>query len=179
MDPRLLTPILFAALIVWGIFRRMRRSFGRQRVDPARMWLRMGVLTLFGAILLGLSGAAHEPRLLGAFVAGVACGTALGVVGLRHTQFELTPQGRFYTPHTYIGLAVTALFLGRLLYRYLFMFQAAHGAVADPNLALAYQRNPLTLAIFGTLVSYYVSFYGGILAKTRTTPLSVDAKPAE
>jgi hypothetical protein len=180
VDPRLLTPILFAALIAWGIFRRLRRSFGRQRVDAARMWFRMGVLTLVSAFLLIAIGAGHDARMLEAFVAGVACGTALGVVGLRHTQFEVTAEGRFYTPHTYIGLVVTALFLGRLLYRYFYMYYELHGtAVATQNLALEYQRNPLTLAVFGAVVSYYVSFYLGILAKTRTSSPLVQPKPTE
>jgi hypothetical protein len=178
MDPQLLTPILFAALIAWGIFRRLRRSFGRQRVDAGRMWFRMGLLTLVSVLVL--AGGVRDARILGAFVAGVACGTALGVVGLRHTQFEVTAEGRFYTPHTYIGLAVTALFLGRVLYRVLYMYFDAHGMGApSQSAALSYQRNPLTLAVFGALVSYYISFYAGILAKTRTAALPVEAKPTE
>jgi hypothetical protein len=178
MDPHLLTPILFAALIAWGIFRRLRRSFGRQRIDAGRMWFRIGVFALVSVLLLAAS--VRDPRILGAFIAGAACGTALGVVGLRHTQFETTPEGRFYTPHTYIGLAVTALFLGRLAYKILFMLYAAHGtAFADPNDALAYQRNPLTLAVFGALVGYYVSYYLGILAKAKASVPLAQPKPTD
>ncbi len=178
MDPHLLTPVLVVALIVWGIFRRLRRTFGRQRVDPGRMWFRVGLLTLITVMLLVGIGA--NARILEGFVAGAACGIALGVIGLRHTQFEVTPQGRFYTPHAYIGLAVAALFLGRLLYRYFYMFYVLHGTVGgNPNLALAYERNPLTLATFGAVVGYYASYYLGILARTRTSALPVDAKPSE
>jgi hypothetical protein len=37
-------PFLFAALIVFAIYRRFRRSFGRQALRPGRMILRMVVM---------------------------------------------------------------------------------------------------------------------------------------
>jgi cytochrome b561 len=87
---------------------------------------------------------------------------------LRHTRFEVTPEGRFYTPHTYLGLAVTLLFLGRLVYRFLYLPNGASGTFGpDPNAAVAYQRTPLTVGIFAVLVGYYVLFYAGVLLKTR------------
>jgi len=178
MDPQLLTPILFAALLAWGIFRRLRRTFGRQRLDPGRMWFRVGILILVSVLYLGT--AMRDPRLLAAFGAGAVCGIALGVVGLRHTQFESTPQGRFYTPHTYIGLAVTVLFLGRVIYRLFYMYYQTHGVTGpNPDMALAYQRNPLSLGIFGTVVAYYLSFYGGILTKTRASAPAAEMRPTD
>ena len=45
-----------------------------------------------------------------------------GWFALRHTEFEATPQGYFYTPHLYIGIAVTALFIGRMLYRMVLVY---------------------------------------------------------
>ncbi len=41
--------------------------------------------------------------MLEALIGGLVCGTVLAYVGLRHTRFELTPEGRFYTPHTSSG----------------------------------------------------------------------------
>src|SRR5690348_11476302 len=117
MDPRVVTPYLVAVLVVWGIYRRMRRSFGRQRVRDARMWVRIGLLSAIAA--LAAVGMARDIEALAGLLGGIACGAALGYAGLRYTKFEVTPQGRFYTPHAYIGAAVTALFVGRLLYRLL------------------------------------------------------------
>ena len=169
MDPRLLTPILIAALLVWAVARRLRRTFGRQAVQPVRIWLRIGILTVAGG-LIGASSATRGVEMLAALAAGLACGAALGYVGLRHTRFEVTPEGRFYTPHTYIGLAVTLLFLGRLAYRFLYLAGGAHGTFApDPNVAAAYQRSPLTLAIFAVLIGYYLLFYAGVLRRTRAS----------
>jgi hypothetical protein len=168
MDPKLITPILIAALVAWGIVRRLRRSFGRQPVQPARIWLRIGILTLVGGLVAATS-VTRGAQMLEALIAGLACGALLAYVGLRHTRFEVTPEGRFYTPHTYIGLAVTLLFLGRLVYRFLHLPNGAIGYGPDPNAAVAYQRTPLTVGIFAALVGYYVLFYAGVLLRTRVS----------
>ncbi|HWZ64910.1 MAG TPA: hypothetical protein VNX02_17975 [Steroidobacteraceae bacterium] len=166
MDPKLITPILIGALVVWGVLRRARRSFGRQPVQVARMMFRIIVLTLVGGIIFA-TGVTHNPQALAPLLGGAACGAALGYLGLRHTRFEVTPEGRFYTPHTYIGLAVMALFLGRLLYRMLYLYGTGASPGADPNLTATYQRNPLTLGIFAVLIVYYLVFYAGVLVRTR------------
>ncbi|MDE2262851.1 MAG: hypothetical protein KGL45_10035 [Gammaproteobacteria bacterium] len=176
MDPRLVTPYLIAALVVWAVYRRMRRSFGRQRVRDGRMWLRIGVLTLVTALIT--VGIARNVDVLAALLVGIACGAVLGYLGLRHTRFEITADGRFYTPHAYIGLVVTALFLGRLVYRFLGAYNGViPAAAAGQNLAAAYQHNPLTLAIFGVLVGYYVLYYVGVLQRTKP-PASMGAAGA-
>jgi len=166
VDPRLVTPYLIAALVIWGVYRRMRRSFGRQRVRDGFMWLRIGILSL-AAVLIGVQ-IARDVDVLGILVVGIACGAVLGYFGLRHTKFEVTSEGRFYTPHTYIGLAVTALFLGRLLYRFLGMY---NGLVPPANtgqdLAAIYRDSPFTLAVIGAVVGYYVLYYVGVLQRTR------------
>ena len=48
---------------------------------------------------------------------GVVGGAALGRLGLRLTRFEQTPLGLFYTPNAHLGVALSLLFLGRLIYR--------------------------------------------------------------
>jgi hypothetical protein len=166
VDPKLITPILLGALVIFGIYRRVRRSFGRQTVNVGRIWFRIGIL-IFAGLLVAASAAHGDTSMLGALLGGLVCGAGLAYLALRHTQFEVTPQGRFYTPHTYIGLFVTAVFLGRLLYRFEVLYPAFKGAQPGQNWADAYQRSPLTLAIFGMLVSYYVLFYIGVLHRTR------------
>ncbi len=110
--------------------------------------------------------------MLEALSGGLVCGVVLAYVGLRHTRFEVTPEGRFYTPHTYIGLAVTLLFLGRLVDRSLYLSNGANGMPgSDLHAAAAYQRSPLTVGIFAVLVGYYVLFYAGVLLRTRASEL--------
>jgi hypothetical protein len=177
MDPRLVTPYLVAALVIWGLYRRMRRSFGRQRVTEGRMWLRIGIFTVITVLVTVGTVAAHDLKVLGGLVAGIACGAVLGYVGLRHTRFEVTSEGRYYTPHTYMGLAVTALFVGRLIYRFLSVYDGTLPGGGAARGFGAYQANPFTLAVLGVLVGYYVLYYLGVLQRTRVSPTAVSPLP--
>ena len=60
MDPKLVTPILIGALVVWSVLRRMRRSFGRQPVREARMVLRIVILTVVGGLILATASDTYE-----------------------------------------------------------------------------------------------------------------------
>jgi hypothetical protein len=165
VNPKLVTPILVGALLVWGIYRRARRNIGRQRVQVRRISIRIAIFAVLGAIIA--AAVARDIPMLAALLAA-AGGALLGYLGLRYTKFEVTSEGRFYTPHAYLGLAVTALFIARLLYRVLML---DHGMLAAPppggNPLAIYERSPLTLAMFGAIVGYYVLYYVGVLQRTR------------
>lgn len=163
MDPKLVTSIVTAAVVAWVIYRRVRRTFGRQPVHPLRMRVRIGILAVVGVLMLSV--AVHSPSLLAALVAGVACGAALGAVGLRHTQFDVSPAGQYYTPHTYMGVVVITLVLGRVAYRIFTVYQNAQAATAGQDPFAGLQRSPLTLAIVGLLVGYYGLYTAGVLKK--------------
>jgi hypothetical protein len=106
-------PVLFGALIAFGVYRRVRRNIGRQPLSPARLTSRIALFSFIGGMILLMSF--RDMNLFGAMLAGIAAGAGLGWFGLKHTQFEATAQGQFYTPHTYIGAFVSALFLGASL----------------------------------------------------------------
>jgi hypothetical protein len=167
MDPQLVTPVLLTVFVALVMYRRVRRNIGRQPVTPARMQWRIGILGVIGALVLVVS--LRDVNLFGAMLGGVAGGVALGWFGLRHTKFESTPEGNFYTPHTYIGMFVSVLLLARIAYRFIAVYPAMHAATqADANPFAAYQKSPLTLAILGVVVGYYVAYYLGVLAKSRS-----------
>jgi hypothetical protein len=169
MDQKLFLPIVIGCFILFAVYRRVRRNIGRQPVRPARMRTRMLLLSVIGALIA--VGATRDFNLLGAMLAGVAAGAALGWFGLQHTRFENTGQGQFYTPHTYIGLLVSLLLIGRIAYRLLSILPSMHAAAqADQNPFAAFQRSPLTLAIFGVLIGYYVFYYAGVLRTTKKLP---------
>jgi hypothetical protein len=164
-DFRSVVPILVGVLVLWAMYRRVRRSFGAQAVNPIRLRLRIGVLGLVSALLLIAS--ARNLALLATLLAGAACGTALAYIGLRHTKFEVNARGRFYTPHTYMGLLVTALFVGRILLRLLPTVASARATLpSDPDPLRGIQSNPATLATFGILMGYYLFYYVGVLWKS-------------
>jgi hypothetical protein len=177
VDQRAITLVLVSAFVAWAIYRRIRRSIGRQPVTAGRMQARILILAL---VLLGLaSRVVHSPELGGALLAGLAAGAALGYVGLRHTKFETSAEGSFYTPHTYIGVTVSALLIARVVYRFAANYPAALAAAqANGDPLASYQKSPLTLAIFGVVVGYYVLYYAGILVKSRDARVPADDSSA-
>jgi hypothetical protein len=169
-------PFLLAALVMFAIYRRFRRTFGRQPLRPARMTLRIALLVLIGCSLLPM--ALRSAQFLSAELVGAALGIALALWGAERTRFQMH-QGRLhYVPHTYTGIAVSLLFLGRLVFRFVQMYAGSHAVAAgataqgmqDPALGLvpaSMVRSPLTLGIFFVLVGYYVCYYGLVLLKSR------------
>jgi cytochrome b561 len=110
---------------------------------------------------------------LGAAALGLALGGIIGVIALRLTKFDLGgAAGNFYTPHPYIGGAVSALLVARLVYRFIVVFPtmqtaAAQHAAANGNPYAGFQSSPLTLAILMLTAGYYITYYAGILLKVR------------
>jgi drug/metabolite transporter superfamily protein YnfA len=165
ITPHALVIAGFAVLFVFVMYRRFRRLFGRQPVQPARLKFRVAILLLAGGFLLLRGGLDAQGGL--AVGLGLAGGVALGLLGVRLTRFEDTPQGRFYTPHGGIGLVLSALLLGRLAYRFVTIWPLMQGArMAGENPMGSFERSPLTLAIFALLVGYYVTYYVGILLRS-------------
>ena len=109
---------------------------------------------------------AHPERLWW-LAGGLLLGSAVALYGLRRTQFELTPQGLYYTPNAHLGIALSLLFVARIVFRlvevYVIEPTAAHGATD-------FARSPLTLAVFGLLAGYYVAYAIG-LARWRANVL--------
>jgi cytochrome b561 len=176
MDPKLVTPWLLTAFILFMVYRRVRRNFGRQRVSERRLKIRIIILSVIGLLIL-VSSLLH-PVVLGALAGGVVGGIALAMIGLHHTQFEATSEGRFYVPHTYTGLVVTALFLGRLCYRLMVVYPRMHAAAQeDQNPFTSFQRSPLTVVVFGLLIGYYIYFNLGVLRRSQLLVIPPAATP--
>ncbi|HET7922326.1 MAG TPA: DUF1453 domain-containing protein [Gammaproteobacteria bacterium] len=173
-----LNTLWIGALVLFVLYRRFRRNFGRQALRPARLWLRVVILALVCVLLL-VSPFRTGMSFLAAAI-GAALGIGLGVYALLHTRFESTAQGRYYTPNGYIGLGVTALLLGRLIYRFTVIYPAMHTAVQqtaqqaaqNPHVQVtpfaSFQRSPLTLGIYFLLAGYYICYYLGVLQRAKT-----------
>lgn len=145
-------------LIAWRMYARVRRMVGRQRLSRARPWITLTVFSLI-SVLLAAATLVHPERLVW-LVAGLACGGALSVYGLKMTKFEPTPQGLFYTPNAHLGIALSMLFVGRIAYRLVEVYALG----TAPQLGrVDFARSPLTLAVFGLLAGYYVAYAVGLL----------------
>ena len=151
------------AVVGFGVYRRVRRNIGRQTLTAMRQYVRMGLLSVLCLVLTFLHPL--QPIAVAYIVSGLIVGAAVGWFALRHTQFEATAQGYFYTPHLYIGIAVTALFVGRLLYRVVLVYDTVRNAA--PGVRPTPDNNPLTLGILFLTASYYIVYCTGLLRWLR------------
>jgi hypothetical protein len=160
--PQSLVFLALIPLILWRMYSRIRRMVGRQASSPRRQWLTVCLFPLL-AVLLG-SVSASQPFALLALAGGIVLGALLGVVGHRLTKFEQTAEGLFYTPSAHLGIALSLLFAGRVLYRFVNSgLLAGHAGGAPANSP----PGPLTLAVFGMLAGYYVSYAIGLILWRR------------
>src|SRR5581483_1240068 len=171
LSPHALSTAIAIGLIALLYYRRFRRSFGRQPVQPKRMITRVVILCVVGALLL--IGATLNPMMLAADVGGLILGLALGWWGLKLTRFERHADGVHYIPHSWFGIGITVLLLARLAYRFTVLWpamQGAHGAAPAAAQPPPYPNSPLTLALFGLLIGYYVFYYLGVLRMAKKQP---------
>lgn len=151
-----------AVLLVFRIYRRTRRSVGRQRLQQFRPWIAVVVLSLVALLLLRAS--LDHPLVAASEVAGLTVGVVLAIYGLRHTSFERTSEGLYYTPNVHIGIALSAVFAGLLGYH---AYQLYLSSPQAGGLVNRLGRSPLTILPFGTLVGYYAWYSVGLLRWRR------------
>jgi hypothetical protein len=156
--PNLLPFLFVVPIVVWRLYSRVKRNIGRQHLSKWRPWVTMTLFPVL-AILISMSAASQPLRLL-AMAGGILAGAVLGVFGTRHTKFESTPEGVFYTPNAHIGIALSVLFTGRVIYRMIQLYSI--DPAAQPNPA-DFASSPLTLSIFGLLTGYYVTYAIGLI----------------
>jgi hypothetical protein len=166
-NPSSVVPIGIGALVLWRFYSRVRRMVGRQQLSNVRPWITVfafPILTVFLAI-----ASVAQPMSPLALAAGLLAGVCLGIYGLRKTRFEKTQQGLFYTPNAHLGVALSLLLMGRIIYRLIQVYTAS-GSAAGPQ--INYATTPLTLLIFGTLAGYYVTYAVGLLRWRRESSKS-------
>jgi hypothetical protein len=163
---------LAAILVVFLIYRRLRRSFGQQPLRPARMSVRIVLLLVVGCLLV--PAAFRSVAFMSTVLLGTVAGVSLATWGVARTRFLRVSNQLYYVPHTYTGIAVSLLFLGRLVYRLVQVYgnmHVPHSAGADPaNQAFAptsMVQSPLTLGLFFVLMGYYVCYYSMVLWKSK------------
>jgi cytochrome b561 len=170
--PTLIPFLIAIPLIGWRLYSRIRRSIGRQPLSKVRPWVTLAIFPII-ILLLGFVTRGSGMK-LGLLVAGIAAGTALGLFGLAKTRFENTPQGMFYTPNAHLGIALSALFTARVIYRMIQMYQMDPSAQPHPG---DFANSPLTLAIFGLLAGYYCAYAVGLIRWRRSQVPAAPAPP--
>lgn len=164
-------------IMAWVVWRRVRRSFGRQPIKRKTMIARIAIFAAVG-VLLAFTGL-HKIELAEGLSGGVILGGALGFIGLRLTRFETDPvRGDCYVPNPWIGALLSALLLGRLAYRVLVVMpqvQQTHAALQGQGVPDAgaqawssgYTSSALTMLVIGLLIGYYILYFTGLLIHHR------------
>jgi len=170
-------PWLAATLVLFILYLRLRRQFGRQLVKPVRLGVRMALLLVVGVLLAPMAFSSARLSLIA--LGTLAAGTALGGWAGAHTRLEQSEGRVYYVPHAYAGMAVSALLVVRLGARLAHL--GSSGAAASSGMSRNAQladslENPVNLALLFVLVGYYVSYNGWLLWKAQR--LGPAARPA-
>jgi len=149
-------------LVLWRVYSRVRRLTTRQR---SHTWRHRTTLVFFPLLVLalGIVALGTNAIALAGLAAGLPVGAVLGRIAINKTRFDQADGAYYFTPNAPIGLAVAALFMGRMAWRgyefYVLGSFAHHEFVTSP----------LTLVIFGVLAGYYMSYAFGLLAWRKRT----------
>jgi len=166
--------LLFMVFVLVILYRRFRRNFGKQRLRPGYLIFRMLLLCVVGALLLIPTFFSTELAVV--TLIGAAVGVGLALWAAKHTRFLNEDGVLYYLPHTYAGMIVTALFVGRLAYRILVMSQPhlMDGAamnmtpgISDFGGFSSIYHNPVTRLVFFILIGYYVYYYWFVLHESK------------
>ncbi|QQE77062.1 CcdC protein domain-containing protein [Alicyclobacillus sp. SO9] len=162
---------IFAAIILFGLYRRTRRTIGYQRFAKKRMITRMTIFVVVGVLIL-LGGIIH-PYVYVYDAVGVVAGAVLAYYAMRTTAFESTGDVIRYRPNPWIGVVLIVLFFGRIVDR-MFMdyklFKNGVGTVAQSNQQAqmaAYAHDPFTSIVLFTIITYYIAYYAFVIRRVR------------
>ena len=168
-------PVLGGGLLIaWMLVRRWRFTVGAQLLD-ARGRRRLSTRSMIlGALLLLTLAAPHTLMSYGAGAVGALLGAGLAWWSLHHTRFERDAAGAAvrYVPNVWIGGAVFALFVARLLWRVVPVVlgsgaQFKSSAGGPPDLSTFTSGSPLTFALFAVFVAYQTLYSFGVLRRAK------------
>jgi hypothetical protein len=162
MTSRQLVPALVIPFIAWRIYSRVRRNIGRQPLAPGKLKVSIGAFSIV-TLLFAFGGFFFLPA-LGGLVGGLALAVPIALVGLKLTKFEDTPQGKFYTPNTALGVGISMLFVGRIAYRFLVLNLWTDLKTAQAPLPF---QSPLTFFLFGLSAGYFIAYQTGVLIRSH------------
>jgi hypothetical protein len=156
--------ITIVALILFSIYRRVRRNIGWQQLHMRKIIFRTALFSFIGLIFL-IQGALH-PISLVSDVVGIGIGIMLAYYSSLKTSFEQRNGSWYYRPDIWIGSLVTAIFLVRLLSRFYRMyesgaFEGTNGANTNGFQTMNYASgnswsSGFLLIMFGYYVLYYI-----------------------
>jgi hypothetical protein len=173
MQLQSIVTIILGIFILYRIFLRVRRNIGWQQLNPGKTQVLIAIYFIIGLIFL-ISGAFHPISLI-SDAAGILIGAIIAYYGADMTRFEQRDGRYYYRPSAWIGSLVTAIFLGRLIYRMYEMYlQVNLGgpqggfSMTDRLATMGYNADaPWTSGHLLIMFAYYVTYYIILLRKQK------------
>lgn len=162
MTSRQLYSAVIIPFVAWRVYMRVRRNVGRQLFHPGRLKVSIGIFTAAAVIFLLFT--LQYPLVAAALAGGLILAVPIALYGLKLTKFEDTPQGKFYTPNTALGIGISALLVGRLAYRFLVLSDSP--GLQAPGTQPMFQ-SPLTFFLFGLSAGYFIAYQTGVLIRSH------------
>ena len=163
MDQNFYKIIIIAALILFSIFRRVRRNIGWQQLNLGRLRVRTAIFFVIGLAFL-VAGASHPINLI-SDVVGILIGIILAYYSGGLTSFERRDGRWFYRQNNWIGSIVIAIFFGRFIYRIYEIYTLGEiaglpggqtGGLQNMGNAIG---NSWTAGLMLIMFAYYIGYY--------------------
>jgi hypothetical protein len=163
--------IAIILLIIFAICRRVRRHIGWQLYKKRALIIRSSIFIIIGVLLL-TGGIANSMVYLSDAI-GLVIGSILAYIGLRTTEFQEQNERLYYRSNTWLGVALIAIVLGRIAYRFFVVYEEigkmkASGGTPDQYNYSTYTSHPLTAGMIFILVAYYAVYYLFLIRKRNS-----------
>lgn len=164
--------VIIIALILFSIFRRIRRNIGWQQLNQRRLLFRIVLLAVVGMAFF-TEGIFHPISLI-SDITGVLVGSILAFYSASLTSLEKREECLYYRPNIWIGGMVTFIFLARFIYRFygIVMEEKMNGwkkvqtnGIQDFSYAIGHSW---TAGLILIMFAYYVIYYVILLKKAKT-----------
>ena len=159
---------LIALTLPLSIIGRYRAGTARRRARP---WLALvntfsiGISALFFLVTAAVSSI-WVPGAFSYSAGGLGGGLVLGIVGLRLTRWEATPQSLHYIQNRWLVLAITVGVCLRLAFGFCRVWEAWHASPAGHSW-LAESGFAGSMATGAVVLGYYLTFWWGIWWRVR------------
>ncbi|WP_088011073.1 hypothetical protein [Gottfriedia acidiceleris] len=167
-------------LIVYRIFKRVRRSFGWQQLNKKKMRISTVIFFIIGTLILVQGGL--KPIILTSDVVGILIGIGLAYFASIKTNFEMRNGAWFYNTNIWISSTVTLLFLGRFGYRIydIYSIEKLHGLQNDGlSNGLQAMASGWSAGLMLIMFAYYIVFNLFMIRKENTLAQANNDFPIE
>lgn len=149
--------IILVPLLVWRIYKRLSTQMLRQRSILSRHYT--GLLVFGAMLLVPATEIGDRPLSLAALAAGALGGIALGYYALRHTRFEDTAEGYYFTPPARMSVLIAMLLVARVIYLGIEIYLNQGSNQPNPR----FTDSPLTMSCLGIASAYFATFSGALM----------------